>query len=225
MRWLSTLVTIVLLLGLMASELPPAWRPWTPLDLRDEPNPLTGWKLARTANDAPACLAALETAGRPVTRLPDRESDTGCELENIVTLKGAAALLPPGPTVTCPVALAWNMYERHGLQPAARAELGSRVAAVRQLGSYVCRNINHASQGRRSQHATANAIDVAGFVLADGREISVLKDWPTDGPEGRFLRAARDAACRWFRGVLGPEFNNLHRNHFHLDRGPWSTCR
>ena len=33
----------------------------------------------------------------------------------------------------------------------------------------------------------------------------------------RFLRGAHDTACKIFGTVLGPEANNAHRNHLHLD--------
>jgi len=38
-----------------------------------------------------------------------------------------------------------------------------------------------------------------------------------DDRMARFLRAAHQAACRHFGTVLGPEANEAHRNHFHLD--------
>ena len=62
-------------------------------------------------------------------------------------------------------------------------------------------------------------------MLADGREVSLARDWDDPGPRGTFLHAARDGACRVFDAVLGPEYNALHRDHFHLDRGPWRACR
>jgi hypothetical protein len=37
------------------------------------------------------------------------------------------------------------------------------------------------------------------------------------GKEGAFLRAAHHAACSIFGTVLGPEANNWHKNHFHVD--------
>jgi hypothetical protein len=85
--------------------------------------------------------------------------------------------------------------------------------------------VNHATAGRRSQHATANAIDIAGFVLRDGREVRLAQDWTGTGFEAAFLRAVRDGACRWFRGVLGPDYNAAHHDHFHFDMGPWRVCR
>jgi hypothetical protein len=84
--------------------------------------------------------------------------------------------------------------------------------------------------GDWSEHAGANAIDVAAFVLEDGRRVSVLADWADEGAEGRFLREARDGACRLFATVLSPDYNRAHRDHFHLDqagRGAmgWRACR
>lgn len=77
----------------------------------------------------------------------------------------------------------------------------------------------------RSQHATANALDIAGFRLADGRTVNVLRDWPQDNTDARFLRQVRDDACEVFNVVLSPDYNAAHRNHFHLDAGPWWVCR
>lgn len=37
------------------------------------------------------------------------------------------------------------------------------------------------------------------------------------GPRGQFLREIHDAACGTFGTVLGPEANEAHRDHFHLD--------
>jgi hypothetical protein len=36
--------------------------------------------------------------------------------------------------------------------------------------------------------------------------------------------ATRDAACAYFRAVLGPHYNKLHANHCHLDMGPYRIC-
>ncbi|MFC7689888.1 extensin family protein [Paeniroseomonas aquatica] len=117
------------------------------------------------------------------------------------------------------------LFERNTLQPAAQRHLGSPVAGLRHLGSHACRNVNHAEAGRRSQHATANAIDVAGFVLQDRREVQLAQGWSGAPAEAAFLRAVRDGACRWFNGVFGPDYNAAHRDHFHLDMGPWRSCR
>ncbi|MDX2289880.1 MAG: extensin family protein [Hyphomicrobiaceae bacterium] len=46
--------------------------------------------------------------------------------------------------------------------------------------------------------------------------------------KARFLREAHASACRRFGTVLGPEANNAHRNHFHIDladRGSDNFCQ
>lgn len=76
-----------------------------------------------------------------------------------------------------------------------------------------------------STHATADAIDITGFGLADGREISLIDDWDGDDAKAAFLRAARESACRWFVTVLSPDYNALHADHFHLQSKGWGACR
>ena len=130
-----------------------------------------------------------------------------------------------GFVASCPLAAAWALFEAHALRPAARAHLGQPVARVIHFGTYACRNINHRPFGRRSRHATADAIDVSGFVLRDGREISLARDWNGGSREARFLRAVRDGACRFFDAVLSPDYNAQHRDHFHFDLGGFRACR
>src|SRR5690606_20452285 len=74
--------------------------------------------------------------------------------------------------VTCPLANTFAGWARYGVDRAARVVLGSPLVRIETFGSYSCRNV--AGSGRRSAHATANAIDVSAFLLADGRRIRVL---------------------------------------------------
>ena len=206
-------------------HLPPAWDPREPLDLTAPVNLMTGVKLRRLALQPEACFAALETSGRTLRRVADQASDIGCEIRDALRLPAATPLAPPAPVTTCRLAVAWALFETQVMQPAERLHLGSEVATVRHLGTQNCRNVNHARGGRRSQHATANAIDIAGFTLRDGREVTLLRHWDSPGAEAAFLRALRDGACAWFRAVLGPDYNAAHRDHFHFDMGPWRSCR
>ena len=169
------------------------------------------------------CLAAL---GGTVTRysaLADRYDGDGCGLRNAVTLDGVKGDLATleiarlGP-VACPTAQAFTAWARFGVDRAARQLLGSPIARIETFGSYACRNV--AGSGRRSAHATADAIDVAAFVLADGRRVSVKDDWHDGGAsERQFLRTVQQSACKRFGTVLGPEYNRDHHDHFHLERG------
>lgn len=104
-------------------------------------------------------------------------------------------------------------------------QMHSPLVGIDHVGIFACRNVNHETDGARSQHATANAIDVTAFRFADGRIAAIAHDYGKPTPQGRFLAAAHDAACRVFNGVLGPDYNRLHASHFHLDMGPYWICR
>ncbi|MCP8883289.1 extensin family protein [Devosia sp. XJ19-1] len=102
----------------------------------------------------------------------------------------------------------------------ARAAMNSAVVSVTTGTSFMCRNRLSAADGFVSEHGFANALDIVGFTLANGRVINVESDWlPMSAPEGRLLRQAHGAACGRFTTVLGPEADADHQDHFHLDLG------
>lgn len=203
---------------------PAQWNPWAPLDVNAVPNLLTRFKLMRLRDDPQLCDQALASSGLRVTRQADSLGGT-CPLTNTLRVQGGEVALSSSFLASCPLAVAFALFERHALQPASQAVYGQSVARVNHLGSFACRNMYNREHGARSQHASANALDIAGFRLADGRTISVLKDWPKDNQDARFLRQVRDGACDMFSVVLSPDYNAAHRSHFHLDVGPWWVCR
>jgi hypothetical protein len=203
-------------------EVPARWNPWAPLDIRDEPNWLTWIKLMRLQQSPELCAQALGTSPLRYRPVPDSRV-RGCEVENSVRVQSSEVGLSSSFLATCPLAAAFALFELHGLQPAARQVFGQPVVRVEHLGSFACRNI--AGSARRSQHASANALDIAGFRLQDGRRISVAGDWTGTGDQARFLRLVHDAACKAFNTTLGPQYNAAHRDHFHVDMGPYQLCR
>lgn len=204
---------------------PPHWNPWAPLDVSSPPNMLTRFKLQRTAADPPQCLAALAASGLSHTAVPDNDTADGCGWRGAVRVDDPR--FAPAFTLTCSAALSLAMWERHALQPAAQLHFNLPVTRIEHFGSYACRNVRGAGGegARRSQHATANAFDVAGFRLNGDRRVSLVNHWDSEGPEAPFLREVRDGACRFFKGTLGPDYNAAHRDHFHLDQGPYRICR
>ena len=208
----------------------PQHLPWKPLRVDQPLGAGTSLKLMRLEGDREACRTVLAGGGVRTADRPDRPDNRGsegfCALENVLTLRGGTTpLRPAGPVLTCPAALSYAIWERQVVRPVAREILGSEIAAIEHYGTYACRRVGGGEAGRPSEHATANALDVAGFRLRNGRRITVASDWADEGPEGRFLRAVRDGACGTFETVLGPEYNAAHRDHFHLDRGPYRVCR
>jgi hypothetical protein len=207
-------------------DIPNRLNPFTPLRIADDVNWLTRWKLSRLERDGEQCLSVLD--GSPVSHraVPDRASEDGCGLSNAVEVSRSSVGLSASFTATCPLTAAWALFEQHVLLPSAREHLGQDVARVVHFGTYACRNINHRAGGRRSEHATANAIDIAGFILANGQQVTVKDDWSGgDRRQMPFLRALRDGACRFFDVVLSPNYNGAHHDHFHFDMGSYRACR
>ncbi len=181
------------------------------------------------SKEAQLCLAGLSQTGSRFSPLPDRYYGAGCKAVNSVQLsalqgdRSEFGLSNIGP-VTCPAAQTFAGWARFGVDRAARQILGSPLARIETMGSYSCRNV--AGTSRRSAHSRAAAIDVAGFVLADGRRISVKADWNGgDAREREFLRVVHKSACKRFGTVLGPGYNAAHQDHFHLEQGDSSFCR
>jgi len=127
--------------------------------------------------------------------------------------------------MACLLAAEIATWRREDVEPAAREILGADVRQIDHLGVYACRNVNNQVDGRPSAHARAAAIDVAGFRLSDGRQITVADDWHGDTPAARFLHQIRDQACSVFGTTLSPDYNAIHSDHLHLEAGPGRFCR
>jgi hypothetical protein len=194
--------------------------PWTDLDLAQPVGLFTGRKLAALTGDPQRCMALLDRAGVDYVAMAPGGADQ-CAYADAVRLKrdaDAIALVPAAVAPSCPVAAALKRWEWQVVQPAARRIYGQPVRGIRHFGSYSCRRMYGRSQGDFSEHATADAIDVAAFVLKDGRQVSVAKDWQGEGKDAAFLRDVRDGACDLFSTVLSPDYNAAHRDHLHLDQ-------
>jgi hypothetical protein len=206
-----------------------------PVDLGAPPGPATARKLAALRDSFPACQALLSRSGVAFEVAPARRDGPACGYADGIGFQPggsrAVAFAPARLRVSCPVAAALAGWEWNAVQPAALRHFGQPVAAIEHLGSYNCRRMYGRTTGNWSEHATANAVDIAGFRLEDGRRIGVLQDWAGDGPAARFLRDVRDGACALFGTVLSPDYNAAHRDHLHLDqarRGAgwgWRACR
>ncbi len=209
--------------------------PWTPLDLGETPGLFTGSKLAALGTDAARCRALLDQAGvRFATLAPVSSNGGQCGYADGVRLESGGArriaFVPSRVGMACPVAAGLAMLEWNVVQPAAQAQFGQRVRTIEHIGSYNCRRLYGRDSGDWSEHATADAFDIAGFVLADGTRITVVRDWDGDPNKAAFLRAVRDGACDLFSTVLSPDYNAAHRDHFHIDQAQrgamrWRACR
>jgi hypothetical protein len=229
---IAAMLLVVILAAVAGLRTKPEDLPWSPLHLSEPVGLFTGRKLAGLHDKAAKCEALLTEAGVRFTPAPPIREGACGYADGLRLDSGGArriALAPAAPVMSCPVAAGLAMWEWDVVQPAAQRYLGAAVVAIEQLGTYNCRPIRgHATT--LSEHASADAIDVSAFRLADGTRITVADDWRGDGPRATFLHTVRNGACKVFATVLSPEYNALHHNHLHLDQAArgaigWRACR
>ena len=181
-----------------------------------------------TSRETQACFADLSRETVRFSPLPDRDYGGGCQQI------GAVQLIDIGVPVTnlkgmrCGLARTFIGWTRYAVAPAARQILGSDLVRIESMGTYACRNVvgSPANASRLSGHAIANAVDVSGFVLQDGRRITLLGGWRSTDPRVReFLEVIHKSACKRFGTVLSPDYNAAHANHFHLEDDTARFCR
>ncbi|MEM8795089.1 MAG: extensin family protein [Pseudomonadota bacterium] len=144
--------------------------------------------------------------------------------------------IAPPVTLNCRMAVAFVDWVEK-VTATSRALFDANLATIRTAASYQCRRRNNKPDGKFSEHATMNAVDISGFVLENALEVSVGKDWPsateTDASEvslarrlahpstskQRFLRTVHASGCTGFTTVLGPDADDAHASHFHFDLG------
>lgn len=137
---------------------------------------------------------------------------------------GSATLAPGEANMQCPLTIASYMWMRE-IDAIAQKRFDASLVKVHHMGTYSCRRQVGNGSGAWSEHAFANAWDIAAFELSDKTLIQVQRDWNGDKDRKAFLREVRDTACKLFKVTLSPDYNAAHADHFHVDMGPYSSCR
>lgn len=178
---------------------------------------------ALSHSDADKELIALGIVYR---RISDNDNERGCSIENGVEMTqiGNVKLTRPA-LLTQDMAMRLGHWVHDTLEPEVQKRFGTQLAALDVGGSYSCRNIygkpfGGAFAGRLSEHAFANAIDIGGYKLADGRSIDYIKHWHAKDGSREFLQATSLSACEVFNTTLTPDYDRYHRNHIHIDASP-----
>lgn len=232
MKFLLAVVVIILGMTLampwIKQHLPAEYNPFTPLTVTDPPNLITRYKLRKLATDPAACLAVMERARDAGLVTFSRPAPMGgaCPLDNPLRLQRFGAVtLSSSFLASCPMAVSSVMFVQRLSHNDTMPGLASPLARIDHLGSYACRNIYHRAEGRLSEHASADAWDIAGFQLQDGQKISVLRNWQQPQEKARWLHEAFRQSCDYFGNSLGPDYNTAHANHFHLGMRGFGLCR
>ena len=148
----------------------------------------------------------------------------GWDVARIVYGTDSITFAPGESNMQCPLSVAVYLWQRE-VDALALKHFDQPLAKIHHYGSYSCRRQRGNGSGQWSEHAFANAWDVASFELQDGTIIRILNDWDGARKKRNFLREARAVACDIFRVTLSPDYNAAHADHFHFDMGPGGSCR
>lgn len=223
-------------------ETPPAAAEEEKPEVEEPPTPPSrngSWsadEVAAARRECQTLLQGIEIEYKPLDPI-GRSGGCGAPAPVAVTRVAGVALSPPA-TLTCPMAAALHNWITEAVQPAARKRLRTEVTEIRAATSYACRRRNNSSSGKMSEHARANALDMAGFSFStEGKNVAVGgSNWGEGllaslglSRGGSFLNEIRAAACPRFTTVLGPGSDPYHGDHFHVDvlkrKGGYRICQ
>lgn len=144
-----------------------------------------------------------------------RSSIKGCGIAEPVRVRAVDGVQLSRPaTMDCKTAVALRKWVAKGLKPAF-GKSGGGVVRLEVAADYSCRTRNGRAGAKISEHGRGRAIDIAGVTLANGKTISVQRDYRKSA--GKPLRIAHKAACGVFGTTLGPGSDGFHEDHLHFD--------
>ncbi|WP_375689480.1 extensin family protein [Pseudooceanicola sp. LIPI14-2-Ac024] len=154
-------------------------------------------------------------------------SNSACGLDEAVRVSSVSGIsLSTHAVMDCTTARALNAWVGQAARPALKG-YGDGLVQLRVAAHYACRTRNNQRGARISEHGKGHAIDIAGFRLRNGQEVTVLNHW-SDPKLGPVLQALHRSACGPFGTVLGPKSDRFHQDHFHFDTARYRSgtyCR
>lgn len=204
----------------------PSWyNPFAPLTLDDPPGKITQFKLRRLTPEACENLLSEANDRKLIRSQPVADSAGECPLSNVVRVRSFGPVSLSGSFLaSCPLALSSALFVSQQARPLTKQFMGAELTRIDHLGSFACRNIYHRADARRSEHATADALDISAFRLADGQRVTILSGWRSARTQP-WLKALLAASCGYYGNGLGPKYNAAHANHFHLGMRGYGLCR
>jgi len=150
-----------------------------PLEPGEYPSvPWTAAEVTAATEECKTLLGAVTIDYQPLPPIKEGLCGAPAPIRVSSVGKDPKVEIKPPATMTCPLARALSDWLSNAVQPEAKTLLGSEVVALRNATSYSCRNRYGGAKTPLSEHALANAFDVAEFVLASGEHVTVLDGWP-----------------------------------------------
>lgn len=168
----------------------------------------------RRARAKGAVCGDPDIQGETVGFVPGRL--TACGIKNGVKVRSFSGVtLSQQAILDCKTAKAIKTWVNKGMKPAI-GNTGGGVSQIKVAAHYACRTRNNQAGAKISEHGKGRAIDISGFKLRDGRQITLLQDWDRRDT-GAMLRKMHKRACGIFGTGLGPDSDRFHKDHFHFD--------
>jgi hypothetical protein len=181
--------------------------------------------------EARLCEQRLREAGVQFEVVePVGEDEPHCGAERGVAISSLAGIVvAPAMTVRCAVGLAFAEWARNVVVPMAKLYLDDEPKQIGTSGGYECRwRRGGSGDPAFSQHAFANAIDVASISFEKRKPLQIKLPEDSSDEARLFQAAIRGGACAYFTTVLGPMTNAAHADHLHFDmaerRGSFRLC-
>lgn len=167
----------------------------------------------------------LDIQGELVGAVPGKLN--GCGLQKAVKIRSVDGItLTQQSVMDCNTAHALKRWVKDSVRPAFSRK-GGGLTSLKVAAHYSCRTRNNRKGAKISEHGKGRAIDISGFILADGTMVTVLKGW-NDKRYRKAMRQVHQGACGPFGTVLGPDADRYHKDHFHFDTARYrsgSYCR
>ncbi len=169
-----------------------------------------------------SCVADLNRLGARFTVVNPIVTESRCQVPEAVQLISVGSIeggiaLPAKPVLGCSFALRLSTWLSDVAAPVVKNFAQSSLISVVTGPGYQCRNRNNRKNGKISEHAFGNAIDITGFGLISRQTVRVSTVIDGSPQQIRMLMALRVSSCGYFTTVLGPGSNAAHKAHFHLD--------
>ncbi len=158
-----------------------------------------------TAFDAAACVAEL-TSRKVVFEQAGDVTQQGCKLSGAIKLKAVTTAfgtvgISGEPTMLCGFVGQFSGWVRDVAAPLTLGYTGQRLARIETGPGFMCKARYDKPGEIPSEHAKGDALDVASFLLADGRRILVKATGFRSSPDARpDLRFANDGLRLFHHG-------------------------
>lgn len=180
-----------------------------------------------------ACQRELKAHGASFRSLPRVDDGEGCGIDKPIAVDriSETVRIVPEAILRCETALQLARWTRTVVTSASMTALPEkgRLTAINHASAYVCRKRNGAENGKISEHARGNAIDLASLEFEKGTVPMAIVTQTDSDLAAAFQRSLNATACLYFATVLSPGSDEAHQNHMHLDvierSGGFRYCR